>query len=105
MPVVGIYTKDFPAFSGTLADTTLIVVAETGNAVTYRTTIGALRDLSIVLNATTAELSVDELNAAYPNAEAPFQVVCESITDNPLIYIKGSLSWYSIPLGGVAATT
>lgn len=43
MPVVGIYTIDFPAYSGTLDDSTIIVVAETGNNVTYRTTIGALR--------------------------------------------------------------
>lgn len=45
MPIVGIYTKDFPIFPGTLSDSTIIVVAETGNQVTYRSTIGALRNL------------------------------------------------------------
>jgi hypothetical protein len=105
MPVVGIYTKDFPIFPGTLSDSTIIVVAETGNAVTYRSTLGALRGQYVVSNNTTAELAIPTLNSTYPNAGLGFEVICEDITDNPLIYIKGASSWYSIPLGGVSATT
>lgn len=102
MPVVGVYTKDFPVFSGTLSDSTIIVVAETDNQVTYRTTIGALRGQFVVANATTSELDSASLTAAYPNAGIGFEVICESITDNPLIYKKCSSGWYSIPLGTIA---
>lgn len=102
MPIVGIYTKDFPIFPGTLSDSTIIVVAETGNQVTYRTTIGALRGQFAVANATTSELDSASLTAAYPNAGLGFEVICENITDNPLIYKKGSSGWYSIPLGTIA---
>jgi hypothetical protein len=42
MPVVGIYTKDFPIFPGTISDSTIIVVAEAGNNVTYRTTVSGI---------------------------------------------------------------
>jgi hypothetical protein len=105
MPVVGIYTKDFPIFPGTLSDSTIIVVAETGNNVTYRSTIGGLRSQFAVANNTTSELAIPTLNTSYPNAGIGFEVICENITDNPLIYKKGASSWYSIPLGGVNATT
>jgi hypothetical protein len=105
MPVVGIYTKDFPIFPGTLSDSTIIVVAEAGNEVTYRSTIGALRSQFAVANNTTSELAITTLNTTYPNAGIGFEVICENITDNPLIYKKGASSWYSIPLGGVSATT
>jgi len=105
MPVVGIYTKDFPIFPGTLSDSTIIVVAETGNEVTYRSTLGALRGQYVVSNNTTSELAIPTLNSTYPNAGIGFEVICENITDNPLIYIKGSATWYSIPLGSVSATT
>ena len=105
MPVVGIYTKDFPIFPGTLSDSTIIVVAEAGNNVTYRSTIGGLRSQFAVANNTTSELAIPTLDSTYPNAGIGFEVICEDITDNPLIYIKGASSWYSIPLGGVSATT
>jgi len=102
MPVVGIYTKDFPIFPGTLSDNTIIVVSEAGNQVTYRSTIGSLRGQFCVSNATTSELSSASLNIAYPNAGLGFEVICESITGNPLIYKKCSSGWYSIPLGTIA---
>jgi hypothetical protein len=105
MPVVGIYTKDFPIFPGTLSDSTIIVVAETGNQVTYRSTIGGLRSQFAVANNTTSELAIPTLESTYPNAGIGFEVICEDITDNPLIYKKGASTWYSIPLGGVSATT
>lgn len=105
MLVVGIYTKDFPVFPGTLSDTTIIVVAEAGNQVTYITTIGALRSTFAVANNTSTELAIPTLNTTYPNAGVGFEVICENITNNPLIYKKGASSWYSIPLGGVSATT
>jgi len=103
MPVInGIYTRNFPVYPNTLADSTIIVVAETGNNVTYRTTYGALRALSSVSNATTSELTAAQLTAAYPAAVVPFEVVCTNITDNPLIYKKGITGWYSIPLGTIS---
>jgi hypothetical protein len=105
MSLVGIYTKDFPVFPGTLSDSTIIVVAEAGNVVTYRTTIGGLRTQFAVANNTTSELAIPTLNTTYPNAGIGFEVICENITGNPLIYKKGASSWYSIPLGGVNATT
>ena len=55
MPVVGIYTKDFPIFPGTLSDSTIIVVAETGNNVTYRSTIGGLRSTLKITIADTSD--------------------------------------------------
>jgi len=105
MPVVGIYTKDFPIFPGTLSDSTIIVVAETGNAVTYRSTIGGLRGMFCVSNPTTSELAIPTLDIAYPNAGIGFEVICEDIIGNPLIYKKSATTWHSIPLGGVSATT
>lgn len=102
MPVVGIYTKDFPALGRALVDTDIIVVAETGNAITYRSTVGALNDFFIVSNATTSELTQAQLVSFYPNADLGFEVICESITGNPIIYKKGASSWYSIPLGTIS---
>lgn len=105
MPVVGIYTKDFPALGRALVDTDLIVVAETGDQITYRSTVGAIRSAFVVSNATTAELAIPNLNAAYPSAGLGFEVICENIVGNPLIYKKSATTWHSIPLGGVSATT
>lgn len=103
MPVInGIYTKDFPAIGRSLLDTDIIVVAVSGDDVTYKTTLSGLRSSFTVANATTSELSSASLTAAYPNAGLGFEVICESITDNPLIYKKGSSGWYSIPLGTIA---
>jgi len=103
MPVInGIYTRNFPAYPNTLADSTIIVVAETGNNITYRTTYGALRALSSVSNATTSELTSAQLTAAYSLAVTGFEVICTDITDNPLIYKKGITGWYSIPLGTIS---
>lgn len=102
MPVVGIYTKDFPLYGSTITDSTIIVVAETGNPITYRTTVGTLRSGWYDSNPTTAELTITDLNTAYPSAGLGFEVICEDITDNPLIYKKTATSWRSIPLGGVS---
>lgn len=55
-----------------------------------------------VANATVSELTITALNAAYPTAVLGFEVWCENITDNPLMYKKGVSTWKSIPLGGVA---
>lgn len=52
-----------------------------------------------IYNATTSELSAATLNTTYPSATVGFEVICNSITGNPLIYKKGSGGWYSIPLG------
>ena len=105
MPVVGIYTKDFPAIGRALVDTDIVVVDIPGDQVTYRSTVGALNDFFVVANATTTELTTPQLVSFYPNADLGFEVICENITGNPLIYKKGASSWYSIPLGGVSATT
>jgi hypothetical protein len=43
MPVVGIYTKDFPDIGRALLDTDIVVVAIAGDNVTYRSTVGAVR--------------------------------------------------------------
>lgn len=47
MPVIinPIYTKDFPPLGRALLDTDIIVVAITGDPVTYRSTAGAIRTL------------------------------------------------------------
>ncbi len=43
MPVIsGIYVKDFPAYGGVISNDTILVVAETGNPIAYRTTLAAL---------------------------------------------------------------
>jgi hypothetical protein len=102
MPVVGIYTKDFPALGRDLLDSDLIVVAIAGNAVTYRSTVGAIRSALSVENSTTSELTSSALDVLYPSASTPFEVVCQQITDNPLIYKKTSTGWYSIPLGTIS---
>lgn len=102
MPVVGIYTKDFPALGRALVDSDIIVVAQAGNAITYRSTVGALNDFFIVSNATTSELTHAQLVSFYPNADLGFEVICEFIIGNPLIYKKGVSSWYSIPLGTIS---
>lgn len=103
MPVInGIYTKDFPDLGRALLETDILVVAVTGDEVTYKIQVSDLRDAFSISNATTDELTVTELNAAYPSAQVGFEVICEDITDGGLIYIKGASSWYSIPLGGVA---
>jgi len=61
-----------------------------------------LSNYSAAVNTTTSELTVATLNTTYPVALPDFKVFCESITDNPLIYIKGGLTWYSIPLGTIS---
>lgn len=43
MSVVGIYTKDFPDLGRALLDTDIVVIAEAGNPITYRSTVGALK--------------------------------------------------------------
>ncbi len=43
MPIVGIYTKDFPSIGRALLDTDILVVAVVGETITYQTTVGALR--------------------------------------------------------------
>ena len=53
-------------------------------------------------NLTTSELDQAALDLAYPDAPNRYEVVCPSITDNPLIYKKTSTGWYSIPLGTVS---
>lgn len=103
MPIInGIYTKDFPALGRDLLETDIIVIAITGDAVTYRSTVSAIRDAFCVSNATTSELTATQLDAAYPSAALGLDVICEDITDNPLIYKKGASGWYSIPLGTIA---
>lgn len=42
MPIVGIYTKDFPPIGRALLDTDIIVVAIAGDVVTYKSTVAAL---------------------------------------------------------------
>lgn len=103
MPVVGIYTKDFPPIGRALLDTDIIVVAIAGDPVTYRSTVSEIRtSLVSAANATDSELTITTLNSTYASAGLGFQVICESITDNPLIYIKTPSGWGSIPIGGVA---
>jgi hypothetical protein len=102
MPVVGIYTKDFPTLGRDLLDSDIIVVAIAGNVVTYRSTVGAMRSRFFVENSTTSELSAATLSATYTTAGIGFEVICQLITDNPLIYKKTSTGWYSIPLGTVS---
>lgn len=52
-------------------------------------------------NSTTTYLSLSDLNTSYPSALVGQEILCESITDGPLIYKKGSDGWYTIPLGQV----
>lgn len=51
MPIInGIFTKDFPDLGRDVLDTDLVVIAIAGNQITYKTTVGALRDgLSVVV--------------------------------------------------------
>lgn len=53
---------------------------------------------------TTTELTQTELETDYPDSAPGYKVIADSITDNPLIYVKGTAAgvWYSIPLGTVA---
>lgn len=78
MPVVGIYTKDFPAFPGTLSDSTIIVVAEAGNAVTYRSTICALK--SAIARTFTVAL----------DASGEYDFTADSIREYPCVTIYDS---------------
>ena len=55
-----------------------------------------------VANNTAVELTSAELSAAYPNATLGLDVICENITDNPLIYKKTPSGWKSIPLGTIS---
>lgn len=55
-----------------------------------------------ISNSTTTYLSLSDLNTSYPSALVGQEIICESITDGPLIYKKGSAGWYSIPLGIVS---
>ena len=51
MPVVGIYTKDFPSLGRDGLGTDLIPVAISGNPITYKTTLSALlADISPTLS-------------------------------------------------------
>jgi hypothetical protein len=58
--------------------------------------------ISTEASATTVELGVSDLDTEYPDAVTGKQVIADSIPDNPIIYIKGSTTWWSIPLGSVA---
>lgn len=58
--------------------------------------------LSGSVNETTVELTVAELEATYPDVRNGYPVMCELITDNPILYIKTPTTWRSIPLGSVA---
>lgn len=67
----------------------------------YGNTLG-VDTSNIVSNSTETYLSASDLNTAYPSALVGQEIICESITDGPLIYKKGSAGWYSIPLGIVS---
>ncbi len=54
-----------------------------------------------VTNNTSVELTSAELDVLYPTATVGFEVMCEDITDSPLIYKKGTSVWYSIMLGQI----
>lgn len=43
MPVVGIYTKDFPDIGRALLETDLLVIGVVGDVVTYKSTVAGLR--------------------------------------------------------------
>jgi hypothetical protein len=56
-PIINpIYTKDFPPIGRALLDTDIVVVAITGDNVTYRSTVGAVRTaLAITFTGTASD--------------------------------------------------
>lgn len=57
MPVVGIYTKDFPAIGRALLPTDLIVIGVPGNPVSYIDTLANVRDFFKVTITDTSDVN------------------------------------------------
>jgi len=59
MPVInGVYLKDFPALPASVADANIIPIAESGNEVAYRTTVGGIVTNARVIGKVLTGLSV-----------------------------------------------
>ena len=100
LQAIGIYSPDDDTISvkNKMEYSELFPIENDGDIV-YKAYID---NISAIENPTTAELTVTELDAEYPLAVLGLEIICEDITDNPLIYKKTASSWKSIPLGGVA---
>lgn len=76
MPVIdGIYTKDFPDLGRALLGTDIIVIAEAGNPITYKSTVSAL------ITATSQQVVYTQADLAGPSG-----------FDNKYIVVSGTLT-------------
>lgn len=97
-PVDSVSGDDIIAIETKMQYSELFDITEDGDLI-YKAYID---NSGAVANSTTSELTATQLDAAYPSAALGFEVICEDITDGPMIYKKGDSGWYSIPLGTIA---
>lgn len=57
---------------------------------------------SYATNATTTDLSLSDLNTAYPDASVGFKVFCEDIITTKQLYMKTGTGWISIAINTVS---
>ena len=57
---------------------------------------------SYATNATTTDLSLSDLNTAYPDASVGFKVFCENITGTKHLYMKSGTGWIAIVINTVS---
>jgi len=57
---------------------------------------------SYAVNATTTDLSLSDLNTAYPDASVGFKVFCEDIITAKQLYMKSETGWISILINTVS---
>ena len=56
---------------------------------------------SYATNATTTDLSLSDLNTAYPDASVGFKVFCEDIIITKQLYMKSETGWIAIVINTV----
>lgn len=86
MPVVGIYTKDFPLLGRDPIDSDIVVIAIAGNPITYQSTVGDLRS-TLKVTITSVSDSNGEYDASADNLpDFPVFTVYEGSNTIPASY-------------------